>query len=194
MRRAVAADIGPAADVLASAFHDSPWTRWTVDAVDHVQRIRALQHLSLRTMSLPFGQVWLAEVDGVVESVAAWMDSAIEVPAAVLAEVAPMVAALEGDRHAASVDAELGAAKRPVGRHLYLGVLGTSPSHQGQGLASRVLQPVFDQADASRVECFLETSLPANVEFYQRLGFESVDHHLVAEGGPHAWAMVRQPR
>ena len=49
-----------------------------------------------------------------------------------------------------------------------------------------------------RVIAFLETSSESNVSFYASLGFEVVDHRVIADGvtggvGPDVWAMLRQP-
>src|SRR6516225_4503597 len=46
VRRAVAADLDAAAAVLADAFADYPWTRWTVDSRRHIERVEGLQRLA----------------------------------------------------------------------------------------------------------------------------------------------------
>src|SRR4051794_38323925 len=58
----------------------SPPPRGTVAARDHPRRVTGLQRLSLEHLGLPFGQAWVAEVDGAVASVAVWMDSRVPVP------------------------------------------------------------------------------------------------------------------
>ncbi len=53
--------------VLAVAFGDYLWTRWTVDGEDHSARIEALQRLAITELALPYGEVWVAtEADHVV--------------------------------------------------------------------------------------------------------------------------------
>ena len=106
VRRATVDDLDRSAEVLGLAFADYAWTRWTVDPDDHVERITGLQRLALENLGLPFGQVWLATVDGIIESVAVWMDSAIPVPAATHRPVAEAAAALAGSRSAASLAAD----------------------------------------------------------------------------------------
>jgi GNAT superfamily N-acetyltransferase len=72
----------------------------------------------------------------------------------------------------------------------YLGVLATHPSAQGVGLATAVLQPAFARADASGVDCWLETSKPGNTGFYSRRGFtERIEVEI--DGGPTTWWMRR---
>ncbi|MGB8857939.1 MAG: GNAT family N-acetyltransferase [Ilumatobacteraceae bacterium] len=194
-RPLVAGDLGRAAEVLGLAFHDYPWTRWVVDARDHVARITELQLLGLARFGLPYGSVWVTTVDGVVQSVASWFDSAVTVPAGVIDACGPRVAELEGDRCAASQAAEAEShGWRPTDRHLYLATMGTVPQHQGSGLGTRTLLPGIELADREGMVACLETSSIANVEFYSGLGFRIVRYWRIAEGsGPDLWLMQRSP-
>jgi len=180
--------------VLGLAFADYAWTRWTVDNDDHVRRVTGLQRLALEAYGLAFGHVWLAVVDGVAESVAVWMDSAVEIPSEVHLQNADATAALGGSRSRASLDAEAQLADwRPQRRHLYLATVGTSPMMQRRGLAERVIMPMLATADVERIATFLETSSETNAAFYRRLGFYVVDHRVIVGGGPDVWAMLREP-
>ncbi|MEO6122362.1 MAG: GNAT family N-acetyltransferase [Ilumatobacteraceae bacterium] len=193
-RRATADELDACAEVLSRAFADSPWIRWTVDGVDHVRRIRDLQLLALQRLSMPLGQVWVTTVDGTVACVAGWMDSATPVSAATLAEMGPIVAMLEGDRHQPSLAASAGSFEPDVSdRHFMLGTIGTDPTLQRNGLGDRTADPVLAQADELSVDCVLETSTEWNVRFYERLGFRTVDHRVITHGGPDVWTMVRPP-
>ncbi|MCU1399248.1 MAG: GCN5-related N-acetyltransferase [Acidimicrobiales bacterium] len=194
VRRATVDDVDRSAAVLGLAFADYAWTRWTVDADDHVRRVTGLQRLALQAYGLAFGQVWLAVVDGVAESVAVWMDSAVDIPSDVHLRIADATAALAGTRSRASLDAESQLNDwRPRQRHLYLATVGTSPTMQRQGLAERTITPMLATADDERIAAFLETSSETNVAFYRRLGFVTVDHRVIAGGGPDVWAMLREP-
>jgi len=77
--------------------------------------------------------------------------------------------------------------------HWYLFMLGVSPAYQRQGIGSLLLQPILKQADSDRLPCYLETSTPGGVRFYERLGFE-----VVRTGGlPKElkfWTMKRSPK
>lgn len=66
---------------------------------------------------------------------------------------------------------------------------------QRAGLGTRVLLPVLDRADADGTACYLETSDPANVAFYEWLGFAVRDEavQLVPDGPPHV-TMWRDPK
>jgi ribosomal protein S18 acetylase RimI-like enzyme len=193
IRRASLDDLSEAATVLGDAFRDEPWTRWTIDARDHRARVEALQRLALEHVGFPFGEVWLAEVDGEIASVSVWMHSDRPVPDEVWAATAGEQERLSGDRNEAAVAAqEAVAAHRPEGRHLYLGTIGTAAAHAGRGLGRSVLQVGLDRADREGLPVHLETSSARNVVFYERSGFR-VEHEVRLDGGPMVWMMRRPP-
>ncbi len=196
VRRAAGGDLDVVADVLAEAFSDYAWTRWTVDADAHEVRIRKLQRLTVKELALPYGEVWVATDDAdALVSAALWLLPEPTVPSSVSDRIAPVIASLEGNRHDASRAAgDAIAGLRPKTPHFYLGAVGTRPGYQGRGLASAVLAPVLRRADAAQTEAFLETSALDNVAFYERLGFTVMREIDVPDGGPHVWAMRRRPR
>ena len=150
--------------------------------------------MALEAYGLAFGHVWLAVVNGVAESVAVWMDSAVEIPSEVHLQIAEATAALAGSRSTASLNAEDQLSDwRPQRRHLYLATVGTSPTMQRRGLAERAITPMLTTADNERITAFLETSSETNVAFYRKLGFVTVNHPVIAGGGPDVWAMLREP-
>lgn len=77
--------------------------------------------------------------------------------------------------------------------HWYLCMLGVSPAYQRTGIGSLLLQPIIKQADKEGLPCYLETTTPGGVRFYQRLGFE-----VVRTGGVPKeikfWTMKRSPQ
>lgn len=79
------------------------------------------------------------------------------------------------------------------GQHWYLSQIGVEPSRQGQGIASRLIRPMLARCDAARLPCYLETENEANVARYQWFGFRVVADEMVGDGGPHIWAMLRNP-
>lgn len=194
-RRAGPDDLRAASEVLGAAFADYPWTKWTVDPVDHQRRIARLQSLALEHLGLKFGAVWLSTVDGTAQSVGVWMDSAVPVPASVYRSMHPVVARLEGSRHGASLAAEREIAGwRPTQRHFTLAVLGTAPARQREGLGRRTLSPGLVMADREGAGAFLETSSVANLAVYGNFGFEVIGHKRLAGDGPDVWAMYREPQ
>jgi hypothetical protein len=132
-RRAGPDDLSRASEVLGEAFADYPWTRWTVDPDNHQARVTRLQRLALGNLGLAFGEVWLSSLEGTVQSVAVWMDSAVAISSSVYRAIDPVVAQLEGSRHDASLAAEREIGGwRPTQRHFTLAVLGTNewPRHR----------------------------------------------------------------
>jgi ribosomal protein S18 acetylase RimI-like enzyme len=196
IRRATSADADRAADVLADAFDGNEWTAWTIDGRDHHSRIRALQHLALEHIGLPFGEVWIAcdPPAGPVVGVAVWNDSRA-LAGVDLSSVGAEVARLEGDRHAAALEAEArGAAVRPVDDHVYLGTIGVAPGARRRGVGRALLEPLLAEADRTSRPVVLETSAPANLAFYAALGFDPVHDQVLPDGGPHLWTLQRDRR
>lgn len=195
-RLMVADDLDRASTVLGLAFGDYAWTRWVVDSRDHVVRITKLDRLFLQYFGLPNGNTWVTTVDGVIESVASWIDTGVVVNTEPPDDIAAQFAELEGDRHEASLAADKEYhGWRPAERHLYLGTMGTSPARQRMGVGARTLQAGLERADRDQLFAFLETSSQQNVDFYSRLGFEIVRHWRIADGeGPDLWLMERARR
>ena len=74
--------------------------------------------------------------------------------------------------------------------------LGTSL--QGHGLGSKIIKPMLDRADTEKVPCFLASSNPKNISFYQRHGYDIVtelfpfkDYSDVPGDGPVLTLMYR---
>jgi ribosomal protein S18 acetylase RimI-like enzyme len=57
----------------------------------------------------------------------------------------------------------------------HLSVLGTAIAAQGRGVGSALLQKGLARADALGVPCYLESSNPRNVTFYERHDFVTVE-------------------
>jgi len=191
VRRAGRDDLVRAARVLGDAFKDEPWTRWTVDGRDHQRRVEGLQFLALEHVGFPYGEVWVAEVAGTIESVAVWMHSDRAVPDAVWAATAGPQASLAGDRHEAALAAQdLVSMAHPLSRHLYLATIGTRGPWSGRGLGTAVLHQGLARADADGLPAFLETSTEDNVRFYEAFGFVVTDE-IAIPGGPIVWTMLR---
>ena len=64
---------------------------------------------------------------------------------------------------------------------------------QGQGYCSRLLQPVLDICDRTRIPAYLENSKAENTSLYRRFGFEVTEELQIAEGVT-LWLMWREPR
>lgn len=78
--------------------------------------------------------------------------------------------------------------------HWYLEALGALPHARGTGVGGRVLQPVLDQCDETRLPAYLESSNPRNWSFYERHGFVRGTLLPVPAGCPVLMPMRREPR
>lgn len=70
---------------------------------------------------------------------------------------------------------------RPQEPHYYLSLLGTHPEHTGQGWGMGLLADNLARIDAEGGAAYLESSNPANVPRYERLGFVVFDEFAVSE-------------
>lgn len=80
------------------------------------------------------------------------------------------------------------------GNFWYLWVLAVDPASQGQGVGSRLMQPVMDEANAGNTPCFLETENEKNLGFYERHGFQVAASDTVPRSSVKTWSMIRMPR
>jgi GNAT superfamily N-acetyltransferase len=193
VRAAALDDVPAAAEALADAFADYPWTRWTVDADGHGDRLRALHRLYLSAVAVPFGRVDLGEAGQELVGSAVWVPST-GVPEEVWAHVGRAAAELAGHRAAAAAEAEERLAdRRPGEPHLILASLGVVRHRQGRGVGAALLASGLDRADRDELPVWLETSAEPNVRFYGRLGFAVTDVVDLPRGGPRTWLMLRRP-
>ncbi|SCG48367.1 Predicted N-acyltransferase, GNAT family [Micromonospora echinaurantiaca] len=183
---------GAAAEVLAEAFDGYPWTAWTVAADRHRERLAGLFAATVSAVGLPYGEVWAALDGGRPRAVAVWLRPDRPVPEQVWGELTARDAELAGDRHPARVAAEAACAPlRSPEPAFVLATVGVCPADQGRGIGGRLLRPGLAEADRTGRPAVLETSSPANVRFYRRLGFEVTGEVTVPGGGPRVWAMRR---
>lgn len=193
VRQAVPGDVPAAADLLADAFTDYAWTRWTVDAHRHRERLVDLHRLFLAQVAVPLGRVDVGAVGAELVGVAVWVPAGV-VPDEVWARVGPAAARLAGDRAAAAEEAETAlAGHRPDGEHVTLASLGVALHHQRRGVGTATLRPGLDRADREGVPVHLETSAESYVRFYRRLGFTVTGVVDLPRGGPRTWLMDRSP-
>jgi ribosomal protein S18 acetylase RimI-like enzyme len=83
----------------------------------------------------------------------------------------------------------------PAEPHWYLVVLGVRHGGQRQGVGTALVEAGLELVDADGAGCYLETSDPANVAFYERFGFRVRDPALpLVPNGPSHVAMWRAPR
>jgi ribosomal protein S18 acetylase RimI-like enzyme len=78
-----------------------------------------------------------------------------------------------------------------AGPHWELLIMAVDPALQGAGHGTALLREGLARVDASGLPCYLNTNTPANLPFYERLGFTVLEEASLGTGGPPAWAMRR---
>lgn len=74
-----------------------------------------------------------------------------------------------------------------------LSLLGVSPDRQGKGVGSRLLKPFLKRMDERNIPTYLESFIPENIPFYERLGF-TVDAKIFEPTvGSYYYLMKRDP-
>ncbi|MEV0393063.1 GNAT family N-acetyltransferase [Polymorphospora rubra] len=194
VRRVGPEAVAEVAAVLAEAFDGYPFTAWTVAADRHPDRLTGLFRLTVERVGVPYGEVWAADgADGRIAGAAVWLWPDREIPATVWADLAPLEAEYAGDRREAmKLAGTVSAGLRPDRPHLLLATVGVRPCARGRGIGPALLAPALAEADRTGTPAYLETSAPANLDFYHRLGF-AVRARAQIPGGPRVWAMHRVP-
>jgi ribosomal protein S18 acetylase RimI-like enzyme len=168
---------------------------------DPRRRLRALRPFFAATLrdAIPFGSVYAGTDTGTMAAVAVWLPpGAFPWTGARQVRAAPaLIRTMIAAPRSFPTFTRLGfnaARTHPTEPHWYLVVLGVRPSHQGHGHGSRLVAAGVHHADRDGTACYLETSDPTNVEFYQRFGFTVIDHALpLVPDGPSHIAMRRPP-
>lgn len=190
VRPATEADVPRAVATLGRAFEHYPWTRHTMSADRHVERLEEFNRLFIERIGLTWGRVWIAD-DG--DAVAVWTTPETANAGDVFAELGPRFAKLAGDRLPQQQSAEAAMEPhRPTEPVWFLATVGVHPDRQGRGLGRAVLSPGIEAAAAEGVPAFLETSDENNVRLYERLGFQVSAEFELPDGGPRTWAMTRR--
>jgi GNAT superfamily N-acetyltransferase len=194
-RKLAAHEFEAAAGALARAFFDDPLIRYFFPADEQRRRLSPYFFRGAIRLAHPEGHSFTAE--DAPAGAALWLPPGrSKIPMGRLAKVilpdlwrygfGPM-------RRLISVLDEF-EKLHPKEAHWYLMVLGVEPDRQGQGLGGVLMSDVLRQADASGVPAYLETQKSKNVPFYEKHGFQVVEHFECHGGrGPESWTMLRQP-
>jgi len=78
--------------------------------------------------------------------------------------------------------------------HWYLALLAVDPEHQGKGYGSLLLKAKFKEIDEQGLPAYLETNTEENVGFYEKHGFEVLEHVTIPKTEVLNWCMLRKPR
>lgn len=122
-----------------------------------------------------------ALVDGVIVGAALWMEPGTPVPQT-LPSLRGLAEILMGQERAQAVHAGMRAARQGAAEisGVYLSLAGVAEQWRGRGLGARLLEPVLSRGPGT---CWLESTNPRNVPFYERAGFRVVHEAPVGGSG-----------
>ena len=147
--------------------------------------------------AIPFGTVYAALEGEHVLGIAVWLPPGAFPWSAArkLRATGAFMKVWAADRRGFKTFTRLGAnteLNHPSDTHWSLEALGVRPEAQKQGLGGRLVRPMLERADSEGIECYLETSNPANIDYYARFGFHVLSEvSLIPNGPPHV-AMRRR--
>lgn len=187
--------VDEAAEALAQAFQDDPLQTYTFPDSEERKRLSPAHFEAVLRYGLLAGQVFTGIERG--SGAAIWIPPGAE-PSPEMAEASGLARLPEtiGAEAAGRFGRVVGYAEAAHRRdmrvpHWYVMVLGVAPAFQGQGYGRALLQPILDRAETDGMPCYLETTQPNNVSFYERLGFRVLLDDVEPESGLRVWTFRR---
>lgn len=187
--------VDEAAEALAQAFQDDPLQTYTFPDSEDRRRLSPAHFATILRYGLLAGQVFTGIERG--SGAAVWIPPGTEhtpemAEASGLTRLPETIGADAAGRFGRLIDYAEAAHHRDMpGPHWYAMVVGVAPAFQGQGYGRALLQPILDRADTDGVPCYLETTQPKNVSFYERLGFRVLLDDVEPESGLRVWTFRR---
>jgi ribosomal protein S18 acetylase RimI-like enzyme len=169
-RVATQTDLPRVTEILRAAFRNDPLWSWVFPDPDKL----AVWWRFLIGSALRYPWVFVAD-DHVAASV--WIPAGgSELTPSEEDEVEPLLEELLGARAAMALELlERFDAAHPGERpHYYLSLLGVQPDRRGAGFGMGLLAENLARIDAEGVPAYLESSNPANLRRYERLGFQRI--------------------
>ena len=195
LRVAGADDLAAVTDVISAAFHADPAWSWAFPDATR----RAVQYDSWWRLfvagALRFPWTWVA---GPYAAVSVWIPPGeAEMTPEQEDRVEPLLVELLGATDAQRVleMAHRFESNRPVEPHFYLSLLGTAPAFRGHGTGVALLAANLSSIDTEGAPAYLESTNPANLARYERLGFEPRGEFATGgDGSPVVTTMWRPAR
>lgn len=197
MRVATTDDLEAAGETLARAFEHDPLWGWAFEDAERERKLASLAIVFGFFVAAALDLGWARVTDG-VEAVALWIPPGTpELTPADEERMPGVIAAACGRESAARVAALLDAFERNHPHeppHFYLSLLATHPDHAGHGHGLGLVGHCLTEIDAGDppAAAFLESSNPANVPRYERLGFRPT-HEVELIAGLRGTQMWRAP-
>ena len=185
-----------AGKLLGRAFQDDPVGSYHIPDPARRARLSHYKYEMVVRLGLSHGEVYITSDK--MEGLAVWLPSDISVSWLRMIEMGAWVLPFKFD---------IGFIKRMIKTnrhsnimhhrfapfpHMYLGILGVEPEHQGNGYASNLLTPMLERLDRQQLPCYLDTEKEANVTLYEHFGFKVVDVSTHPGTDLKFWAMLRK--
>lgn len=192
------ADLSPEAGVLLAASHANypSFRHLFPDPPRRCRVLRLFMSAAARDAALHARAMAAYDGSGII-GVALWMPpGTFPLSLGRKARMAPaLLQAALSARGAFPAFARVGATLEKAHPHdslWYLQAMGVHPRAQRRGVGKQLLSPTLALADESGLPCYLHTSDPANIEYYERFGFEVSQPAIeVFAHGPHYIGMTR---
>jgi GNAT superfamily N-acetyltransferase len=191
------ADLPKAAQALGNAFMNDPLQGYTFPN-EAERKLRSPAHFTAALKyAFNFGEVYFAENGA---GAAVWLKPGETEMSPERAETAGFNALPEAmgadafERFFSVIEFAEAYHKRDVPEpHWYTMVVGVDPAFQGQGVGRALLKPVMDKSRAGGVPIYLETAQPANVAFYEYIGFKQIRELDEPSSGLRLWTFRLDP-
>ena len=195
--RLTRAQVKPAAEMMARAFHDDPGSVYFFpDVSERKNKLPYIFQLLIR-YGLLYGEAYATSPN--LEGVAVWLPSE-KVHRTLWGSIRSGSLSLlfKVGRNTVDKGRSFGEyvssirKRRAPFRYWYLLLLGVDPVYEGKGYASILLRAMFARIDKKRLPCYLETATEKNVAIYQHHGFRVVEEGKVLGSEVTIWAMLRK--
>jgi ribosomal protein S18 acetylase RimI-like enzyme len=191
-------DFERSVEVLAKAFQTDPLWQWLVP--DEAKRARYLPNFYRAFVRAGIRSEQVYGAGNPVEGVATWSKPGQEVSFGGLIGVdflklifSPFIVAFA--RTAFPIFSRFEVMQRQYAPepHFYLNNIGVLPEAQGKGLASKLIRPFLNEAEAQGVGVYTETMTPSNVGLYEHYGFRVMEQYRVPKTDLSIWAFYLPP-
>jgi GNAT superfamily N-acetyltransferase len=195
VRMAVPSDGASIKELMKGVFEEDPLMRWFILGDDrHAQAMEIFYAFMVERYCMPRGLVWVTKD---LSGAALWMPPGKwDIPPKDLPAMVGVIIKAFGWK---GVFKKFSERQRidglhPKAPHYYLSGLGVQESLRGKGLGSALIRPCLERADAEGMGCYLETTLPRNLPFYERHGFKTTGELRIGLAGIPVWLMWRDPQ
>lgn len=171
--------LADAVEVIAQAFHKNPLAEHAFPNTEPELRLRRVRRIyrAVMEMALQRGRVFVVRQSGRVAGAAVAYpprESDQSLLSRTLSGVGALTVGPRASMRYVAYEREI-RKMRPQEPHWYLFFLGVTPAFHGQGIGRAFVRHICRMADADGVDCYLETSVQSQLDFYAEYGFELVE-------------------